>query len=217
MNKHTNNTDELELPVDAFGSDTETVEETGLAKEDLEESAPLTKKDVMDIVKMVMGEMQGNRPNYPVHNPVGTPKKSVHASNGRKPIGQYNILEYDEKDNNLVYRWVNDVDDGQRVKRFIDAGYAVVNRPNSDVMKTKGSKDEYQESQMGSAIVRSVGGGKKAVLMATRRDWFEEDQRSKQARIDKIESKITTPYNPSNEKMPDPNTGEYGSARIMRE
>jgi hypothetical protein len=207
--------DDLDINLDAFGNDEPAAESkitVPLEEDDLEHSQVLTADDIMTIVKTAMAESgnAGARPNYPIHNPVGMPKQGVRSGQARQPIGQYNILEVDEKDPNMVYRWVNDKDDGQRVQRFINAGYVPVVKPSAKAYDKRAGSD----SQMGSSIIRSVGGGTRGVLMMIRKDWYEEDQRAKQTHLDKIESKISKPYNPNDERMPDPTTGEYGSVRI---
>lgn len=213
VNNTNTNTDDLDINIDAFGSDAPVAESkitVPLKEEDEQESPVLTINDVAQIVRDTMIEM-GAKPSYPVRLPVGMPKPSVHEGS-RKPVGQYNILEVNEKDPNMVYRWVNDVHDGQRVQRFVDAGYVPVVKPSTKAYDNRAGSD----SQMGSSVIRSVGGGTKSVLMAIRRDWYEEDQRKKHERISAAERKISTPYNQTDDRVPDPQTGEYGSVRIKR-
>ena len=205
--------DDLDINIDAFGNDSAGT--ANLSEDDLAHSKPLTIEDVTNVVRSVLSEMTGAnpgaRPNYPVHNPVGRPKQRVRGDSTRKAIGQYNILEYDGKDPNYLYRWVNDKDDGQRVQRFVDAGYVPVVKPND---KAAFDHRAGSDSQVGSSIIRSVGGGTKGVLMMIRKDWYEEDQQAKQERLDAIEHKMAAPYNPNNENVPNPETGMYGSVRI---
>jgi hypothetical protein len=69
-------------------------------------------------------------------------------------------------------------DDGDRVKRFEEAGYKVV-REDVEV----GDPVAGKESQIGSVVNPSVGGDKKAVLMEIKEEYYEADQKVKQNRI----------------------------------
>src|ERR1700693_2007104 len=107
----------------------------------------------------------------------------------RTPVCVRNILTIGKKDENFVYRIVNDVDDGDRVERFAAAGYEVVKSKDISV----GDKRIENPSAEGSGARISVGGGQKGVVMRIRKDWYEEDQAAKQQEVDATEESITNP------------------------
>lgn len=100
----------------------------------------------------------------------------------RNPVSGRNVLTVQGKDPNYVYRIVNDEED--RVTRFVDGGYELV----PDKAVEVGDKRVGQTSSEGSVKQFSVGGGKKAVLMRIRKDWYEEDQKAKQKFVDQQEA-----------------------------
>lgn len=99
----------------------------------------------------------------------------------RTPIGTRNILTVKGKDPNYVYRIVNDVDD--RIQQFKDAGYELV----PDEAASVGDKRVNNATATGSAKEVHVGRGQKAFLMRQKREWYEEDQATKLARVAEIE------------------------------
>ena len=119
----------------------------------------------------------------------------------RTPVGQRNILTVKGKDPNYEYRIVNDVDD--RIAQFQEAGYELVETDSVDV----GDKRVSQGTTVGSKKQFSVGGGTKAYVMRIKREWYDEDQRRKQQRVDAQESSIR-------EKALD---GTYGKLDITRD
>lgn len=121
----------------------------------------------------------------------------------RTPVGTRNILTVSNKDENYVYRVVNDVDEGDRINRFIEAGYEVVKSKDVSV----GEKRVEAPSVEGSIARISVGGGTKGVIMRIRKDWYEEDQAAKQREVDATEDSITKPTD---------RIGGYGKTTIER-
>ncbi len=99
----------------------------------------------------------------------------------RTPVGQRNILTIKGKDENFVYRVVNDIDD--RVSQFQEAGYELV----SDDSVKVGDKRVNASSSLGSHKQLSVGQGTKAVVMRIRKDWYEEDQAAKLKHVAAVE------------------------------
>lgn len=86
-----------------------------------------------------------------------------------------------DKDPNFHYRFVNDV--GSRVYNFQQAGYELVTDENLVV----GDSRVSDASNLGSAH-RVVGdGGTTSVLMRIKKEWFDEDQAKKAARVDEQE------------------------------
>jgi hypothetical protein len=99
----------------------------------------------------------------------------------RTPVGVRNVLSVRGKVPDKEYRIVND--DPDRIEQFKAAGYEVVLA--KDV--TVGDKRVDAASPEGSAASMSIGGGRKGVVMAIRKDWYDEDQRAKLQRIEQLE------------------------------
>lgn len=99
----------------------------------------------------------------------------------RTPISKRNILSVEGKDPNYHYRIVNDT--GDRIQAFKDAGYETVLA--SDVRI--GDKRINSATPEGSVAQVSVGGGQKALLMRIPKEWYEEDQATKQTEINRLE------------------------------
>lgn len=100
----------------------------------------------------------------------------------RQPMTRRNRLDVKDQDPNFQYRIVNDTDD--RIEAFKAAGYEVVERPG----KTSDARVDTP-ANVGSSMI-SVGGGKKAVVMRIRKDWYQEDQKVKQNAIAETEKSI---------------------------
>lgn len=115
----------------------------------------------------------------------------------RKPVGTTNRLNVRNKDTaNYEYRWVNDTDD--RISMFREAGYEVIDPNDADVEQSR------IEGGVGADKMVSVGGGTKAVLMRQRKEFYEEDQKVKQDRLD---SQLNSIINPNLE-------GKYGKITV---
>lgn len=103
----------------------------------------------------------------------------------RTPINGRNILSVSGKDPAYVYRVVNNV--GDRIEVFKEAGYELV--PASDVKV--GERRVDAASPEGSYAQVSVDSqGTKAFIMRIPREWYEEDQRTKQKQVDELERTI---------------------------
>lgn len=118
----------------------------------------------------------------------------------RTPIGERNVLTVKGKDPNYVYRVVNA--EGDRIAEFEAAGYELVDANDVQI----GDKRVNKASPEGSHAQASVGAGLKAYVMRIQKDWYEEDQAAKQARVDAIEH--TTKENAQ--------SGNYGKIEITR-
>lgn len=79
----------------------------------------------------------------------------------------------------FVYRICNDQDD--LVYQRMEMGYDI------DYENDFGDTVAGREHLLGSVPLRSVGGGKKAVIMKCPRDIYEARQRKKQERIDRLD------------------------------
>ncbi len=103
----------------------------------------------------------------------------------RTPInGSRSILGVKGKDPAYSYRIVNDV--GDRINEFLERGYEVV----SDSGVTVGDKRVAKPSQEGSAVKISVGQGTQAFLMRIKKEWYDEDNAAKNARVDALENQM---------------------------
>jgi len=120
----------------------------------------------------------------------------------RTPVAQRNILNVKGKDPAYHYRIVNDNENGDNIERRLGAGYEIVSDANVQV----GDKRASAASIIGSAKHFSVGGGQKAVLMRTPKEYYEEDMLALANRADAQEQQIT-------EKAL---SGTYGKLEINR-
>lgn len=93
-----------------------------------------------------------------------------------------NRLTVNGKEDGYVYRVVNDTED--RIQQFVELGYEIVK--DKDV--TVGDKRVDKATSEGSLKQLSVGGGQKAFVMRIPKDWYDEDQATKQAYVDSSEA-----------------------------
>lgn len=126
--------------------------------------------------------------------------KAPRGRTRRTPVGQRNVLTVAGKDPNYVYRIVND--SGDRIQEFLDAGYELVQADSIRV----GDKRVNAATAEGSVSQISVGQGQKAMVMRIKKEWYEEDQATKQIQVDQLEATIR-------EKALD---GTYGKLEISR-
>lgn len=118
----------------------------------------------------------------------------------RTPInGQRNILTVRGKDPAYSYRIVNDVDD--RIQEFLERGYELV----ADEAVSVGDKRVAKPTQSGSNVELSVGQGTKAFVMRIKKEWYDEDQAAKAAKVNEIENQM---------KADARKDGNYGSIKI---
>ena len=109
----------------------------------------------------------------------------------RVPLGTRNVLTAPKK-SGFVRRYVNDEPD--RIQMFKDAGYVVV-----DENLPVGDHKIGQASSLGRITNPSVGGGKKAILMEIKQEYYDEDQAAKVAKIKKIEDEMKRNTHPSSD------------------
>lgn len=93
----------------------------------------------------------------------------------RVPIGTRNVLTVKGRPG-FVRRWMNDVDG--RIEQATAAGYMPVEE-NVQV----GDPYVGDPKKLGSVVTKSVGGGRKAVLMEIPEEYYREDQEARQAKI----------------------------------
>lgn len=124
-------------------------------------------------------------------SPVGRPK--------RTPVGARNRLTVSNKEAGYTYRFVNDEDD--RVELFKENGWEIA--PAKDVQIGQGRRVDVASPE-GTASVISVGGGQRAALMRIPNEWYEQDQKDKQAEISRLEQTMKE----------DATKGNYGKLEI---
>ena len=105
----------------------------------------------------------------------------------RTPInGTRNVLTVSGKDPEYEYRVVNDT--GDRVAQMQELGYEIVQDNSVKV----GDRRISVPTKEGSPVKASVGGGIQGYVMRIRKDWFDEDQKSKQQQVNELESNMKT-------------------------
>ena len=116
--------------------------------------------------------------------------------------GQRNVLTVQGKDPAYEYRIVNDTED--RITTLQEMGYEIVTDKNVSV----GDKRIANPTQEGSPVKVSVGQGTQAYVMRQKQEFFDEDQASKNARNDELESGM---------KREAKEAGFYGKLKISNE
>lgn len=100
----------------------------------------------------------------------------------RTSLGKRDRLAIKNREEGYVYRIVNDVDD--RVENLQGLGYELCSKEQVGAV---GNRRVDNTSSIGSTAHFSVGQGTKAVVMRIKSEWYQEDQRSKQAEVDEVE------------------------------
>lgn len=129
------------------------------------------------------------------------PKRSNHPENRpkRQPLATRNILKAPKREG-FVRRFVNDVED--RVEVFEEAGYEIVREPTQI-----GDERAGTETQLGSPVRKSVGGGVAAVLMEIPEEYYNEDIAAREAKTKDMEASM---------KQGARKEGFYGETKITR-
>lgn len=122
----------------------------------------------------------------------------------RTPIGGRNVLSVQGKDDNFVYRFVNDT--GDRVQMFKEAGWEPVLASDVRIGDRRVDSATPEGSIAQASISRQTH--EKAIVMRIPKDWYEEDQRAKQARVDELERST---------KQQALSTNDYGKLDIGKE
>jgi len=100
----------------------------------------------------------------------------------RQPVGTRNRFRIAQKEDGYVYRVVND--QPGRIQDLLDRGYEIVPK---DKVERDGDRRVDDPSSLGSATSFGLGKGDQGVVMRQRKDWYDEDQLSKNARNDELE------------------------------
>ena len=110
-----------------------------------------------------------------------TVNKAPRGRPTRQPVGFRNRLAAFDKDPAYEYRWVNNnADGGDRVKIMEDAGYEFA-------PKSEQRSGRVEAGPLGSAETVPGGNGDTMVLMRIKKEWYEEDQKAKQDRVDELD------------------------------
>lgn len=99
----------------------------------------------------------------------------------RSPIdGRRNVLTVKGLSPGMIGRWVENTPD--RVEDLMDQGYETVRHPVQI-----GDRSIDLGAPMGSVVTKRAGGGRELILMQIPKEWYEADQREKQAVVDERE------------------------------
>ena len=98
--------------------------------------------------------------------------------------GIRNKLTVHGKDPDYEYRHVLDVDG--RVLDLQERGYEIVENKGIEV----GDKRVAAASSTGSVVSTPSGDGRKLILMRIKKEYFEEDKRTKEAEVDRTEEQL---------------------------
>ena len=112
-----------------------------------------------------------------------TAKETVVKRVQRKPLHQQGPLSISgEKDPNFHYRVVNDI--GSRIHAFQQAGYELVTDDNLVI----GDSRVSDAADLGSTKRILSKDGTVSYLMRIKKEWFDEDQKAKNARLDELDT-----------------------------
>jgi len=129
----------------------------------------------------------------------------------RVPVsGQRDILTVYGKDPGKEYRFVKDKDEnGMRIQNFKRGGWEFTD-PKTGI--SVGEENVHKSKKGTGSIVRyPAGEGEWLYLMEIRKEWYEEDQVTKQELVNESESSI------AGKKSSDDNElGQYGNVKVER-
>jgi hypothetical protein len=113
-----------------------------------------------------------------------TIQKSPRGRPTRTPVGKRQRLSVKGKDPAFEYRFVNDTD--ARVEDFLDAGWTFEDSKTVRI----GDKRIEGVSPEGTKLQLSVGSGTKAFLMKIPKEFYIEDQITKQEEVNALEGSM---------------------------
>lgn len=125
----------------------------------------------------------------------------------RAPVrmGGRNVTTVSGKEPGWSYRIVNDV--GDRIEELKARGYEVVTHDVSI-----GDRRVASAKGVGTPATLKVGGGITGVLMRIPQEFKDEDDKVKQAEVDKMEEAIKGRVNPATGQT----SGDYGKVEISK-
>lgn len=145
----------------------------------------------------------------------GRPRKNdvsrATENTGRAPrvpvSGNRDILTVDGKDPSFSYRWILDGNEaGQRIMKFTKAWWEFVK--SDDGQHIVGQDMVYKTNNVGSIIRVPAGNNSFYYLMRIPREYYKEDQKSKQQEINEKERAMT---------QTDNDNGQYGNIKLSRD
>lgn len=116
----------------------------------------------------------------------------------RKRVTSRNRLEIINKDPNKVYRLIDN--EPARIYQFQQMGYEI-----QDVKAHLPGSERVDAAMVADNSI-PVGGGKRQVLVAIDKQWYDEDQREKMKTVDESEEALKSPSS----------DGFYGSIKITK-
>ena len=124
----------------------------------------------------------------------------------RIPVGEArDVTTLAGRDPGRVYRWVVDGDNGERLQKFLDAGYRFeTDKSNLRIGTKTVSTGSGDGSKLSMYAGKDTEGNKiYQYVMSIAKEWYDEDQALKAAKIDEIE-----------EGMDVPSDADYGSIKM---
>lgn len=120
------------------------------------------------------------------------PNREAEGRNRRVPMGVA-VLKLDVpqavNDPEHVYRWINDKPG--RIQRARTGGWEFVEDPGMQVGTGSETRNSQQDSRVSQVVGKNENGTPLvAFLMRIKREWYHEDQETKQASIDEVENTI---------------------------
>ncbi len=139
-------------------------------------------------------ETDKRKPGRPPQVKVGPRGRGAWPKNRpeRMSLGERGSLTYDPellaemKAQGLTPRLVSD--EPGRIETFLKRGYKFIQADGQI-----GDEKAGESSKVGANLVKHVGSGKQGFLMAIPTEWYEEDQRKKQALVDDSEKAMKPP------------------------
>jgi hypothetical protein len=107
-----------------------------------------------------------------------------------------------DKDPNYHYRFVNDT--GSRIANFQSAGYEIV----QDDSIVVGDSRVFDPSDIGSGKKVTSDDGTTSYLMRIKKEWFDEDQQTKQNYVNETERAM---------KQQASQSSDYGELKVKRD
>lgn len=116
------------------------------------------------------------------------PVNREHGRPERVPVYKRDRISFKGMDPNYQYRVVNDVDN--RLQTFLEGGYEFVEgtQPIGDTVVG-------DASPLDSRISKPVGGGITGYLMRIKKEWYDQDQAAKAAKVKETEQAIKPALN----------------------
>jgi hypothetical protein len=134
----------------------------------------------------------------------------------RQPMGGYSQqLAVTGIPEGYVGRWINH--DGERVQQALNAGYIPVLKDGSlGDIEVSGGDLAHEDEWVSKAVGETQFGKLTAYLMAIRKEWYEENQQTKQSDIDLFDEAIAQgkSFDPQGNLVNDPTA--YSESSVKR-